>query len=125
MPQPRGATALLLSCRSGIRLPLEAWLACRTGLHSCFILVLNLRAPYYPIDVIKSTLQGDSYIVNQRKYKGFWHAAQHIYATSGIKGFYRGFIPCMARSFPANGVLLLTVCDLVMVQRPHTYRCFR
>ena len=26
--------------------------------------------------------------------------------------FYRGFIPCIARSFPANGALLLTVYQL-------------
>jgi hypothetical protein len=72
-------------------------------------------APYYPIDVIKSTLQGDSYIQGNRKYKGFVDAGRQIYAQFGIKGFYRGLVPCMARSFPANAVLLLTVCLCVCV----------
>jgi solute carrier family 25 carnitine/acylcarnitine transporter 20/29 len=68
--------------------------------------------PFYPVDVVKSALMGDSYLAGQRKYSGFMDAASKIYASSGIKGFYRGFIPCLARAFPANGAMLLTVFQL-------------
>ena len=68
--------------------------------------------PYYPIDVVKGTLQADSYIKSQRKHHGFVDAAKQVYARAGIKGFYRGFTPCIARSFPANAALLVTVFQL-------------
>ena len=41
-----------------------------------------------------------------------------MYAASGIKGFYRGFIPCMARSFPANAAMLVTVYQLQNIGFP-------
>ncbi len=68
--------------------------------------------PWYPIDVIKSTLQGDSYLKANRKHHGFFDAARQVYARGGVKAFYRGFLPCMLRSFPANAALLATVFQL-------------
>ena len=54
----------------------------------------------------------DSYVREKRKYSGFRDAARKIYAEGGVRAFYRGFIPCLARSFPANGALLVTVFQL-------------
>jgi solute carrier family 25 carnitine/acylcarnitine transporter 20/29 len=68
--------------------------------------------PFYPIDVVKGTLQADSYLRDQRKYSGFMDAAKQVYARSGVKGFYRGFTPCILRSFPANAAMLVTVFQL-------------
>jgi solute carrier family 25 carnitine/acylcarnitine transporter 20/29 len=61
-------------------------------------------APFYPIDVVKSALMGDSHLAGQRKYSGTLDAVKKLYAANGIKGFYRGFVPCLARAFPANGI---------------------
>lgn len=32
--------------------------------------------------------------------------ARHVYATEGLIGFYRGFVPCILRAFPANACAL-------------------
>jgi len=56
----------------------------------------------YPLDVIKSSMQSDSPILAQRKYKNWLDCAQKLYADGGVRRFGRGFVPCMLRSFPAN-----------------------
>ena len=33
--------------------------------------------------------------------------ARHIYRTLGIRGFFRGFGPTMARAFPANAATFM------------------
>jgi len=58
----------------------------------------------YPLDVVKSSIQADSPLHSERKYHGYVDCASKIYAQQGIKGFFRGFTPCVARSFPANAV---------------------
>jgi solute carrier family 25 carnitine/acylcarnitine transporter 20/29 len=64
-------------------------------------------AATYPIDVIKSTLQTDSTVYEERKYKTVPETARKIWQASGWKGFWKGFTPCMLRSFPANAVCFL------------------
>jgi len=61
----------------------------------------------YPTDVIKSSLQTDSIVRSERKYSGYMDAAKKIHKADGIKGFFKGFTPCMIRSFPANAVCFL------------------
>lgn len=56
--------------------------------------------PIFPFDTIKSTLQTDNINPTQRKYKGLVHCASIMYKTGGIGAFYRGFVPCLLRSFP-------------------------
>lgn len=34
-------------------------------------------------------------------------AARKIHAADGMKGFFKGFTPCIIRSFPANAVCFL------------------
>mmetsp|Transcript_32556 Transcript_32556/g.56331 ORF Transcript_32556/g.56331 Transcript_32556/m.56331 type:complete len:294 (+) Transcript_32556:285-1166(+) len=62
-------------------------------------------APWYPIDSIKSKLQADS-LANPR-YSSTLDCIQKTMATDGIKGFYRGFLPCLLRAFPANSATFL------------------
>lgn len=38
-----------------------------------------------------------------RKYPTVWSCFKSIWKVDGIKGFYRGFVPCALRTFPANG----------------------
>jgi len=61
----------------------------------------------YPADVIKSTIQTDSIVPAERKYRGLLHTAQRIMTVDGISGFWKGFAPCIIRSFPANAVCFL------------------
>lgn len=56
----------------------------------------------YPVDVIKSKLQVDSY--QHPKYGGMLDCARQTLAAEGLKGLWRGFAPALARSFPANAV---------------------
>lgn len=63
--------------------------------------------PNYPIDVIKSKIQTDSPNKAERKYKTTIQTTKLIYEESGIKGFYKGFTPCIIRSVPANAFCFL------------------
>jgi len=80
----------------------------RTKLHWSYLLVAGGMAGVvqwfisYPLDVIKSSMQGDSPIREQRRFKGWVDCARQLYAEGGLKRFSRGFLPCMMRSFPAN-----------------------
>lgn len=65
-------------------------------------------APFYPLDVLKSTIQSDSPHPEQKKYKGIADAAKQLYQQGGYNRFYKGFSPCMLRAIPANSVLLFT-----------------
>eukprot|EP01025_Chloroclados_australasicus_P015621 TRINITY_DN17529_c0_g2_i1.p2 TRINITY_DN17529_c0_g2~~TRINITY_DN17529_c0_g2_i1.p2 ORF type:complete len:309 (-),score=29.48 TRINITY_DN17529_c0_g2_i1:479-1405(-) len=56
----------------------------------------------YPTDVWKSKLQVDDY--RNPKYKGIIDCAMKILKEEGIGGWYKGYMPCLMRSFPANAV---------------------
>jgi solute carrier family 25 carnitine/acylcarnitine transporter 20/29 len=62
----------------------------------------------FPMDVIKSSIQGDSPIKENRRFHGIADVATKLYSEGGLSRFYRGFSPCMLRSVPANAVLLYT-----------------
>ena len=53
-------------------------------------------------DVIKSKIQTDGFSGSEQKYRGVIDCARQIWAKEGVKGFYRGFVPCMVRCAPAN-----------------------
>lgn len=57
--------------------------------------------PCYPQDVLKSRIQSSAHPITLRE------AARSLYATSGIKGFWKGFGPTMCRAFPANAATFL------------------
>jgi solute carrier family 25 (mitochondrial carnitine/acylcarnitine transporter), member 20/29 len=42
-----------------------------------------------------------------RKYKRWKNAAQGVWEQAGWKGFWRGFLPCFLRAFPANAMALV------------------
>ena len=64
----------------------------------------------YPTDVIKSTLQSDNSDRTQRKYRGIRHCAYTLYTQEGgVRRFFRGLLPCLMRSVPANATMLLVV----------------
>ncbi len=61
----------------------------------------------YPTDVLKSSMQSDDSDRRKRTYKGYVDCARHLYKNEGgWRRFYRGFVPCLMRSVPANAVML-------------------
>lgn len=68
---------------------------------------LGYWALTYPADVIKSTMQADTPVRDQRKYKTIMSTAKQIWQQNGVGGFFKGFTPCITRAFPANAVTFL------------------
>eukprot|EP00210_Caulerpa_lentillifera_P007289 g6968.t1 len=63
----------------------------------------------YPIDVIKSAQMSDSMIKTERIYPTMITTLRKLYQEDGVRRFYRGFSPCIARAAPANAAMLFTV----------------
>ena len=53
----------------------------------------------YPLDVIKSKLQTQSY---RQPSRGIIECSRFVLQKEGMKGLYCGLFPCLLRSFPAN-----------------------
>lgn len=58
----------------------------------------------YPSDVIKQRIMTDS--LTNPKFNSWLQAAKYVYRENGVKGFFRGFVPSILRSFPANASAL-------------------
>jgi len=56
----------------------------------------------FPTDVLKNRMMAQP-DVKPRKYESLRQCIAYIYKHEGYKGFFRGFVPCMLRSFPTNG----------------------
>jgi len=67
----------------------------------------SLWCAAFPFDVIKNRMMTQP-LTNQ-PYKTVYQCVQKIYAKEGMKGFYRGFTPCILRSFPANGAAFVAI----------------
>ncbi|CAM9267509.1 unnamed protein product [Phaeothamnion confervicola] len=57
-----------------------------------------------PFDVVKTKMQG----VDGNKYGGTAGCAAHIWKSEGLKGFYRGLVPRLARVVPGQGVIFMS-----------------
>ncbi|CAG8454050.1 9403_t:CDS:10 [Paraglomus occultum] len=59
----------------------------------------------YPFDVVKNRImtQPD---VKPLQYPSWIKCFKHLYITEGVYGFYRGFMPCLLRSFPTNAAAI-------------------
>ncbi|KAH3660095.1 hypothetical protein OGAPHI_007300 [Ogataea philodendri] len=61
----------------------------------------------YPADVVKNVIMTDS--VENPKLKKYSDAVKYVYnERGGLRGFTRGFVPSILRSFPANAAALAT-----------------
>ncbi|VEU20109.1 DEKNAAC101023 [Brettanomyces naardenensis] len=59
----------------------------------------------YPADVVKNVIMIDD--VKNPKFKHYSDAVRYIYRErGGLRGFGKGFLPCILRSFPANAAAL-------------------
>ena len=65
----------------------------------------------YPSDVVKQRIMtdplGGRLNDGQQRYKSWWQAAKAVGVENGWKGYWRGFVPCFLRAFPANATALL------------------
>ncbi|KAI1631158.1 mitochondrial carrier [Biscogniauxia mediterranea] len=65
----------------------------------------------YPSDVVKQRIMTDP--LGGRlgdgtpRYGSWWQAARAVYAEGGARGYWRGFLPCFLRAFPANAMALV------------------
>ena len=56
----------------------------------------------YPADHIKTRMQGDTPVRAIRAFPTIAATLRHVLATEGLRGLYRGFVPCIVRAGPAN-----------------------
>jgi solute carrier family 25 carnitine/acylcarnitine transporter 20/29 len=61
----------------------------------------------YPSDVVKQQIMTDPLDSGKRKYWRWRDAAVQVYRDNGWKGYWRGFVPCFLRAFPANACALV------------------
>ncbi|KAI1332936.1 carrier protein YMC2 [Xylariaceae sp. FL0255] len=65
----------------------------------------------YPSDVVKQRIMTDP--LGGRlgdgtpRFRGWWDACRSIYVEGGLRGYWRGFVPCFLRAFPANAMALV------------------
>lgn len=75
----------------------------------------------YPFDLIKQRIMvdplGGPLRDGQPRFKNWRAAVRLLYAETGFRGFWRGFLPCFLRAFPANGTALLAF-EAVMRSMP-------
>jgi solute carrier family 25 (mitochondrial carnitine/acylcarnitine transporter), member 20/29 len=65
----------------------------------------------YPSDVVKQRIMTDPLAGGLkdgvRRFPNWKTAAVTVYRENGIRGYWRGFLPCILRAFPANAVALV------------------
>ncbi|KAI1113013.1 mitochondrial carrier domain-containing protein [Nemania sp. NC0429] len=65
----------------------------------------------YPSDVVKQRIMADPMggRLNDGtpRFKNWRQAAQAVYREQGARGYWRGFVPCFLRAFPANAMALV------------------
>ncbi|KAI9819704.1 MAG: hypothetical protein M1832_003938 [Thelocarpon impressellum] len=59
----------------------------------------------YPSDVVKQRIMTDP--LDRRRFPRWHHAARAVWRENGARGFWRGFLPCFLRAFPANAMALV------------------
>lgn len=60
----------------------------------------------YPSDVVKQRVMTDP-LGPERKFPRWRDAAKAVYREQGWRGYWRGFVPCFLRAFPANAMALV------------------
>jgi len=61
----------------------------------------------YPLDVVKAKIQCASFTELASQHANLRTSFTHILRTEGVRGFWRGFGPCLLRSVPVNATTFL------------------
>lgn len=57
-------------------------------------------------------MQSDHVEINKRKYKSILDCINKTYKENGIKTFYKGYIPSLARAVPVNAAIFSAVFSI-------------
>ena len=60
----------------------------------------------YPFDYVKTLMQTDN--LQNPKYKSTLQCFRDSYTAHGARGFFKGYLICMMRSFPVNAAAIVT-----------------
>ncbi|KAF1945928.1 mitochondrial carrier [Clathrospora elynae] len=60
----------------------------------------------YPSDVVKQRIMTDP-LGEGKRFPRWRDAARAVYREGGLRGYWRGFVPCFLRAFPANAMALV------------------
>lgn len=75
----------------------------------------------YPSDVVKQRIMtdplGGGLNDGTRRFRHWSDAAKTVYREAGWRGYWRGFVPCFLRAFPANAMALVAF-EFVMRSLP-------
>ncbi|KAB8250732.1 alpha-1,6 mannosyltransferase subunit [Aspergillus flavus] len=78
----------------------------------------------YPSDVVKQRLMtdpmGGALGDGQRQFRWWKDAAVAVYRERGWRGYWRGFVPCFLRAFPANAMALVAFEGVMRIRRTTT-----
>ncbi|EEB05607.2 carrier with solute carrier repeats [Schizosaccharomyces japonicus yFS275] len=81
------------------RSEVPGWRLCLYGAAAGYAMWISA----YMFDVVKSNIQTDAF-GSGAKYSTSWKCAQSIFRTAGFSGFWRGFVPVLARAAPVNAI---------------------
>lgn len=56
----------------------------------------------YPLDVIKSNIQSDKFGADSKFNGNILTATRAIWAANGVRGFWKGIVPCLLRAVPCS-----------------------
>ena len=93
------------------------WSDTTTSFVSGGLASMALWAVAFPSDTVKNRMMSQP-DVQPRKYPTVRHCIRYIYVTEGWKGYYRGFVPCLLRSFPTNGAAFVAA-ETMLKWLPH------
>mmetsp|Transcript_2208 Transcript_2208/g.2945 ORF Transcript_2208/g.2945 Transcript_2208/m.2945 type:complete len:289 (+) Transcript_2208:96-962(+) len=60
---------------------------------------------WYPLETMKTRIQSDNPDPKLRNYKGILDCFGKTYAENGLKSFYKGYLPSIARAVPVNAAI--------------------
>ncbi|CAM9837183.1 unnamed protein product, partial [Phaeothamnion confervicola] len=60
---------------------------------------------FYPLETIKTRMQGDATEPAKRLYSSVTDCFKKTYAENGMRAFYKGYAPSIARAVPVNAAI--------------------
>jgi solute carrier family 25 phosphate transporter 23/24/25/41 len=58
----------------------------------------------YPLNLVRTRLQASGSSGHPQVYTGLWDVVRKTHANEGIRGFYRGLLPTLAKVVPAVSI---------------------
>ena len=66
--------------------------------------MLIMPQSVYPLNLVRTRLQASGSSGHPQVYTGMWDVARKTHANEGIRGFYRGLLPTLAKVVPAVSI---------------------